>query len=81
MAQRPATPNLTDFLTVSQAARFLGVSTWTLRNWDRDGKLVAVRNPINGYRLYRREDLEALLAAVTRRPESWKGAGRPPRDA
>ncbi len=52
------------YLTVGEAASFLGVSTTTLRNWDRSGKLKAHRHPINGYRLYRREDLEALLRKV-----------------
>jgi DNA-binding transcriptional MerR regulator len=28
-----------DYLTVGQAAEFLGVSPWTLRYWDRTGKL------------------------------------------
>ena len=30
-------------------------------HWDRVGKLKSLRHPVNGYRLYRREDLEALL--------------------
>ena len=55
---------LNAYLTVGEAASFLGVSTTTLRNWDRSGKLKAHRHPINGYRLYRREDLEALLRKV-----------------
>lgn len=50
-----------DFLTVSEAAQILGVCTATLRQWDRTGKLKSVRHPINGYRLYRRVDLDALL--------------------
>jgi DNA (cytosine-5)-methyltransferase 1 len=53
--------SLGDYLTVKEAAAFLGVSTSTLRNWDRTGKLKAVRHPINRYRLYRRTDLEQLL--------------------
>ena len=53
---------LAQFLKVNQAARFLGVSVSTLRNWDRQGKLRAVRNPLNGYRLYRPEDLEKILS-------------------
>ena len=55
---------LKDYLTVGEAASLLGVSATTLRNWDRSGKLRAHRHPINGYRLYRREDLEALLRKV-----------------
>ena len=52
---------LAQFLKVKQAARLLGVSVSTLRNWDRQGKLRAVRNPLNGYRLYRPEDLEKIV--------------------
>lgn len=54
--------NLGEYLTVKEAAAFLGVTTRTLRNWDRAGKLRARRHPINGYRLYRLETLQALLA-------------------
>ncbi len=54
-------PNLRDFITIQQAADLIGVSPATLRNWDRSGKLKAVRNPANRYRLYRREDIEAFL--------------------
>lgn len=52
-----------DLLIVSEAAKYLGVSAGTLRNWDREGKLKAERNPINRYRLYRRKDLEQLFQA------------------
>ena len=56
--------NLQDYLTVRQAAGLIGVSPSTLRAWDRAGKLKAARNPMNRYRLYRREDIEALLARI-----------------
>jgi excisionase family DNA binding protein len=52
---------LAEYLTVGEAADFLGVSPWTLRNWDKDGRLKAVRHPKNGYRIYRQQDLEAVL--------------------
>lgn len=35
----------------------LGVSAATLRNWDREGKLVAKRNPANNYRYYEIADI------------------------
>jgi excisionase family DNA binding protein len=62
--KRPAPPSLSDYLTVRKAAQMLGVSVSTLRNWDRSGKLKPVRHPVNGYRLYRTEDLERLLRTV-----------------
>ncbi len=52
---------LSKYLTVQQAASILGVSPSTLRNWDRAGKLKAVRHPFNQYRLYLRSDLEKIL--------------------
>jgi excisionase family DNA binding protein len=58
------TLNLGDLLAVGEAAKFLGVSAATLRNWDRAGKVKAVRHPVNRYRLYRREELEDLLKAI-----------------
>lgn len=63
-------PNLDEYLTVRKAARFLGVSASTLRNWDKQGKLTPFRHPLNGYRLYRRDDLAALLDTIERRGDS-----------
>ena len=56
--------NLKDFLTIKEAAELIGVTTETLRNWDRRGKLISYRHPINRYRLYRKSDLENLLKAI-----------------
>lgn len=49
------------YLTIKEAAKYLGVSPLTLRNWDKRGKLVAIRHPINDYRLYTISDLEKFL--------------------
>jgi PAS domain S-box-containing protein len=62
VANPVANPTLADYLTVGQAAELLGVSAWTLRNWDKSGKLKPHRHPINGHRLYRHEELTAVLA-------------------
>lgn len=53
-----------DFLNIKDAARFLGVSKVTLRNWDKGGKLIARRHPINNYRVYKREDLEKIVKQI-----------------
>jgi MerR family transcriptional regulator, copper efflux regulator len=55
---------LRDYLRISDAAEYLGVSPNTLRNWENAGKVVAVRHPVNGYRLFKRKDLDALLKLV-----------------
>ena len=52
------------YLTIKEAAELLGVTPLTLRNCDRSGKLAASRNPINNYRVYRREDIEGLLGEI-----------------
>ena len=57
---------LRDFLRISEAADHLGVSPNTLRNWERAGKIVAHRHPVNRYRLFKREDLDAVLRKVER---------------
>ncbi len=56
--------NIRDYLTIKEAAAFLGVSPNTLRNWERNGKIATYRHPINHYRLYKKTELEALLAAI-----------------
>ena len=58
------TLTLGDYLTVGEAASTLGVSRSTLRNWDKKGKLKPYRHPLNGYRLYNRNELDALLREV-----------------
>lgn len=50
-----------DFLKIKKAAEFLGVTGNTLRNWEQRKKIAVYRNPINRYRLYKKEDLEKLL--------------------
>ena len=67
--------NLRDYMQIAEAARFLGVSPGTLRNWDRAGKVVARRHPINGYRLYRKNDLASLLQRLDRPVKQTKKRG------
>ena len=55
---------LSDYLRISEAAEYLGVSPNTLRNWVNAGKIADIRHPVNDYRLFKREDLDALLKQV-----------------
>ncbi|HZZ26926.1 MAG TPA: helix-turn-helix domain-containing protein [Pirellulales bacterium] len=55
---------LSQFLTVKDAAAYLGVAENTLRNWGRAGKINERRHPINHYRLYSTTELEKLLGKV-----------------
>ncbi len=52
--------DVSQLLTIKEAAERLGVTTQTLRRWDKSGRLVAKRHPINGYRLYDRDELDTI---------------------
>ena len=61
---------LDSYLTIKEAAEYLGVSANTLRNWGRDNKLPMHRNPINGYRLFKITDLDRFLANIEQAKDS-----------
>lgn len=60
------------FLNVKEVAQLLGVTPLTIRNWDQRGKLVAYRNPVNNYRLYKIEDVEVLLRQIDQSREKTR---------
>ena len=49
------------FLTIKQAAKKLGVTSLTLRNWDKSGKFKPSRHPLNNYRVYESKSVDKLL--------------------
>ena len=64
-----------EFVTIKQAAEFLGVLPNTLRNWHRDEKIPVYRNPVSNYRLFKKSDLEELLRQIEESgvyPSGWK---------
>ena len=58
---------LDEYVKVAEAARILGVSQNTLRAWAAADKIPVRRNPVNGYRLFLRRDLEQFLPRVARK--------------
>jgi excisionase family DNA binding protein len=61
MAYRePARGSDGEWLTLGQAARFLGVAQSTIRKWSDQGRVPAFYTP-GGHRRYRRADLEKFL--------------------
>ena len=60
------------YLTVNEVAKLLGVTPLTIRNWDKKGALVAYRNPVNNYRLYKVEDVEVLLKQIEHSKEKGR---------
>jgi len=61
---------LKDYMTIRDAADFLGVSPDTLRRWDRSGKVKAIRHPVNRYRLYHKEELREVLRNLQEQVEN-----------
>lgn len=59
-------------LRIGEAAERLGVSSETLRNWDRWGWLRPVRNPLTGYRYYTIESIEEYLANYATEEETHR---------
>jgi excisionase family DNA binding protein len=58
--QRRAPASEPDWLTLGQAAKFLGVAQSTMRKWSDQGRVPAFYTP-GGHRRYRRRDLDAFL--------------------
>ena len=52
---------LSEYVMTAEAAEILGVSQNTLRGWAKQGKIPMHLNPANGYRLFRRDDLDDFL--------------------
>jgi excisionase family DNA binding protein len=57
---------LKEYVKVAEAAEILGVSQGTVRAWAEAGKIPMHKNPANGYRLFRRVDLEKFLMIVAK---------------
>jgi DNA-binding transcriptional MerR regulator len=49
------------YFSIKEAAEILGVSPLTLRNWDKSGKFIAQRHPMNNYRVYKLSALEHII--------------------
>jgi len=52
---------LTEYVKTAEAAEILGVAQNTIRKWAARGDVPMHRNPANGYRLFKRSDLEKFL--------------------
>jgi excisionase family DNA binding protein len=62
-----------DWLTLGQAAKYIGVAQSTIRKWSDQGRVPAFYTP-GGHRRYRRSDLDNFLERSG--PNSGSGSGR-----
>lgn len=49
------------YYSINKFSKILGVSTQTLRNWDKNGKLHPHHTSCNGYRYYSQEQLNQIM--------------------
>jgi excisionase family DNA binding protein len=66
---RRAPANEPDWLTLGQAAKYLGVAQSTIRKWSDLGRVPAFYTP-GGHRRYRRADLDAFLERSAPEPRA-----------
>ncbi|UFH31637.1 DNA (cytosine-5-)-methyltransferase [Chryseobacterium sp. C-71] len=62
-----------EFLSLAETAELLGKNKETLRRWDREGKLVAIREPLSNYRFYKRADVEKMFEGFLNENGSVEG--------
>ena len=62
-------------LTISQAAEYLKVAQNTLRRWDENGKLVAIKKEGGTHRYYREKDLEIFASDLMKFASEWIADG------
>ncbi len=55
---------LSEYMHTAAAAEYLGVAQNTIRKWAARGDIPVHRNPANGYRLFKRTDLDKFLTMV-----------------
>ncbi|NOX45682.1 MAG: DNA (cytosine-5-)-methyltransferase [Chlorobi bacterium] len=58
---------MSDYLSLSEVSELIGKSKETLRRWDREGKLTAVREPISNYRVYRKTEVQQLFGGFLKK--------------
>jgi excisionase family DNA binding protein len=57
---------LKDYFQTAEAADYLGVAQNTIRKWAARGAIPMHRNPANGYRLFKKADLDRFLKKTSK---------------
>jgi len=53
-----------EYLTLSETSELIGKSKETLRRWDNEGILNAIREPVSNYRMYKKSDVQTLFGRL-----------------
>ena len=54
---------MNEYLTLSETSELVGKSKETLRRWDNEGILKAVREPVSNYRVYKRSEVQFFMGS------------------
>lgn len=57
---------LSEYIHTAEAAEYIGAAQNSLRKWAARGDIPVHRNPANGYRLFKRSDLDKFLKTVAK---------------
>ncbi len=55
---------MNEYLSLAETAELIGKSKETLRRWDKEGVLNAVREPGSNYRVYKKKDIQLFLGEM-----------------
>lgn len=66
-----------DHVKIGEAAKLLGVTIQTIRNWEKSGKLIPLRTG-GKHRLYKTEDIKKLSVDVAMLGLAWASSSMPP---
>ncbi|CAN0573497.1 unnamed protein product, partial [Ectocarpus sp. 12 AP-2014] len=55
---------MNEYLTLSETSELVGKSKETLRRWDNEGILKAVREPVSNYRVYKRSEVQFFMGEL-----------------
>lgn len=66
-----------DYIRVTEAAKLLGVTAQTLRNWEKSGRLIPERTP-GGQRMYQLAAIKRLAVDLPKLAWAWASSAQPP---
>jgi len=55
---------INEYYSLNETAKIIGKSKATLRRWDKEGILEAVREPVSNYRMYKKTEVQRLLGQL-----------------
>lgn len=55
-------------ITLTEAASVLGLTTTTLKRWQKNGKITVAQDPITNARIFTPEDIDKIKAYILENP-------------